>query len=80
MPLVRFYAAARDAAGAREAEVDATTSAELVTELATRFGAPMERVLKVASLLVDGRTVSPGEEVSLPVGAAVDVLPPFAGG
>jgi molybdopterin converting factor small subunit len=80
MALVRFYAAARDAAGAPEASVDASSTTELVDRLATEFGEPMQRVLRIASLLVDGQQVSAGVDVPLASTATVDVLPPFAGG
>jgi len=80
MALVRFYAAARDAAGVGEATVAAVRSTELVTALIARHGEPMARVLSTASLLVDGRQVSTTADVALRPDDVVDVLPPFAGG
>ena len=80
MARVRFYAAARDAAGATETVVDVVGSADLVAQLVARYGDPMTRVLATASLLVDGRQVSPRDDVSLLPDEVVDILPPFAGG
>jgi sulfur-carrier protein len=77
---VRYFAAAADAAG-REQELlelgpDPTvlTLRELLLE---RYGAAMERVLRSGSFLVDGIV---RRSPTAPIGASVDVLPPFAGG
>lgn len=79
---VRFFAAARDAAGESGTHVVAGTVEELTQELIHRYGDPFGRVLGASSLLVDGQVLavdgSRGQE--LPAGGVVDVLPPFAGG
>ena len=79
---VRFFAAARDAAGESGTHVAAGTVEELTNELIRRYGDPFGRVLGVSSLLVDGQVLavdgSMGQE--LPAVGVVDVLPPFAGG
>jgi molybdopterin converting factor small subunit len=77
--LVRYFAAAEDAAGRGEERVelaDATVGG-LQAELVARYGEPMERVVRSGSFLVGG-VVSrdPSRELS----GTVDVLPPFAGG
>ncbi|MGN6427912.1 MoaD/ThiS family protein [uncultured Leifsonia sp.] len=77
--LVRYFAAAEEAAG-REEEIIAipeATLGALRAELAARYGEPMERVLAAGSFLVDGVVA---RDITRPVGARVDVLPPFAGG
>jgi molybdopterin converting factor small subunit len=78
--LVRYFAAAAEAAGVREERLafdpDATVGT-LRSLLSERYGAPMERVLRNGSFLVD-RIVS--RDPSRPLGAQVDVLPPFSGG
>lgn len=78
---VRYFAAARAAAG-RETEVldiDAGASIDdLVTTLAAR-GPELARVLKRCSFLCDGVAVRNQAE-SLKTNQTVDVLPPFAGG
>lgn len=78
--LVRYWAGARAAAGVTEEYVprpDAGTVADVVATVADRHP-PLEPVLEVAALLLDGRAVRRDE----PVGAAatLEVLPPFAGG
>ena len=80
MAQVRFYAAARDAAGVPDVTVPAHSTAELVAALTGKFGEPMERVLRIASLLVDGQRVGTAVDRKLSDDATVDVLPPFAGG
>ena len=78
---VRYFAAAAEAAGVEEetlAVADAgTTVAELRDLLVDRYGAAMARVVANGSFLVDGVVRRDG---AAPLGASVDVLPPFAGG
>jgi sulfur-carrier protein len=79
--LVRFYAAARAAAGVAEEKVGPgiTTLATLVAELGDRHGTDLTRVLARCSYLID-EVAAHGPESELPGGCTVDVLPPFAGG
>ena len=80
MLTVRYFAAARAAAGRTEESLPAGGSLESLTgELVVRHGARLARVLAVASFLVDG-TAWHDRQAILPAGATVDVLPPFAGG
>jgi molybdopterin synthase sulfur carrier subunit len=80
MARVCFYAAARDAAGTTEAVFDVDRTADLVGALVGEYGAAMAKVLRTATLLVDGIHVSPRDDVALQPDQTVDVLPPFAGG
>lgn len=76
--LVRYFAAAADAAGCEEELLPAVfTVRELKSVLVERYGDAMARVLASGSFLVDG-VVSRDDSRAL--GARVDVLPPFAGG
>ena len=76
---VRYFAAARDAAGCPEEWADdASTVGELVAGLGARHGKPLTMVLARCSVLVDGRRAAP--DAAVPAGAVVDLLPPFAGG
>jgi sulfur-carrier protein len=76
--LVRFFAAAAEAAGRDEQLVaDVVTVGDLRADLEARYGEPMSRVLANGSFLVDG-VVS--RDPSAALGKRVDVLPPFAGG
>ena len=80
MLTVRYYAGARAAVGGRSSEqVDAGSIDELVAALTARHGERLGVVLKAASFLVDGLTCH-DRQAAVPVGATVDVLPPFAGG
>jgi len=74
---VRYFAAAAEAAGRESEQLDATDVGALKALLVERYGEPMTRVLRAGSFLVDG-VVS--RDDATPIGAAVDVLPPFAGG
>jgi molybdopterin synthase sulfur carrier subunit len=81
--LVRYWAAAKAAAGVPEERLPAAaTLAALLDDVRAAHGEPLAGVLARCSYLVD--EVSPGrtplEEVALADGAVVDVLPPFAGG
>jgi molybdopterin synthase sulfur carrier subunit len=73
---VRFWAGARRAAGHPEELSSARTLNELRIDLVAR--PELSTVVAASSFLVDGRTRSP--EDTIPDGAVVDVLPPFAGG
>ncbi|CAM3230682.1 molybdenum cofactor biosynthesis protein MoaD [Prescottella defluvii] len=77
---VRYFAAAAEAAD-RTTEtwsVPADTDlADLTVMLVDRYGAGMEKILGVAAYLVDSELT---RDLTQPVGAQVDVLPPFAGG
>ena len=81
---MRYWAAAKAAAGTHEEPYDAATLAEAITAAASRGGRGTEfgRVVERSSFLVDGNPVGsrPHESVELPEGGVVEVLPPFAGG
>jgi sulfur-carrier protein len=84
MVTVRYWAAAKQAAGLAEENLTAGTLAEaLAAVLARHETAPdLEAVLARSSFLIDGERVgrSGRETVSLREGAVIEVLPPFAGG
>ena len=76
--LVRYFAAAADAAGREEEQLPVvSTVGELKAVLVGRYGDAMARVLASGSFLVDGVVSRDDNRV---LGARVDVLPPFAGG
>jgi len=75
--IVRYFAAAAEAAGVEEETLTASTVGELRSILKDAYGEPMQRVLASGSFLVDG-VVSRDDAREL--GTRVDVLPPFAGG
>jgi molybdopterin synthase sulfur carrier subunit len=78
---VRYFAAARAAAGAESETVilrPGTTVAELVDRLAAP-GTRLATVLNRCSYLCDGIAVR-DETTALRGGNTIDVLPPFAGG
>lgn len=75
---VRFWAAARAAAGRTEQQYDADTLGALVAALGEEHGPALARVLGHCSFLVDGLRAGP--DLVLSDGAEIEVLPPFAGG
>ena len=86
MPMVtmRYWAAAKHAAGVAEERLDAATLAEAVAEAVARRTAAAEfrAVLARSSFLVDGTQAGgrAADAVQLGEGAVIEVLPPFAGG
>ena len=80
----RYWAAAKEAAGAAEETVGAVTLADaLVAVHGKRIGdSRFAAVLKRSSFLIDGTPVGlrPHETVMLSEGAVIEVLPAFAGG
>jgi molybdopterin converting factor small subunit len=81
---VRYWAAAKAAAGTHEEPYDAGTLAEALEAAQRREGrgAEFRRVVGRSSFLIDGDPVGgrPHGSVELPEGGVVEVLPPFAGG
>jgi molybdopterin converting factor small subunit len=79
MVTVRYFAGARAAAGVSAEPISASSLDELIGALTHRHGERLAVVLKAASFLVDGLACH-DRRATLPAGATVDVLPPFAGG
>jgi molybdopterin converting factor small subunit len=79
---VRYWAAAREAAGSPEETLVAATLADALAEVARRHPGRLPDVLRCCSYLVDGAPTGtrPPAAVVLAPGAVVEVLPPFAGG
>jgi molybdopterin converting factor small subunit len=77
--LVRYFAAARAAAGVSEEKVAASSLDALLSVISQAHGTRMVTVLGRCSFLVDGLAC---HDRSMPLAAdsVVDVLPPFAGG
>ncbi|MGI8330041.1 MoaD/ThiS family protein [Actinomadura scrupuli] len=80
--VIRYWAAARSAAGVEEEPFDAATLAQALETARGTRDAEFSRVLARSSFLIDGDPVGtrPHDTVTLPEGATVEVLPPFAGG
>jgi len=84
MVTVRYWAAAKQAAGVAEEVLTAGTLAELLAAVRARHPAApaLEGVLTRSSFLIDGEQAGnrPPASVTLREGAVVEILPPFAGG
>ena len=84
MVTVRYWAAAKHAAGVAEETFDATTLAEALAAAVARHPAAAElrAVLDRSSFLVNGEQAGGrgAGAVALAEGAVIEVLPPFAGG
>ena len=79
---VRYFAAARAAAGVETETVDVPSGATveiLLKTIRTAHGDGLDRVLDRCSFLMNEVAVR-DRELPLAEGAVVDVLPPFAGG
>jgi sulfur-carrier protein len=80
---LRYWAAAKDAAGVAEQTVTADTLAMALAQAGeSDVRARLEPVLERSSFLVNGAPVGrrAAESVQLSDGAVIEVLPPFAGG
>lgn len=80
--VVRYWAAARAAAGCSEEEVAAGTLTEILAAAVDRHGSRLAALLPACSILLDGVAAGSGDRSAgvVSAGAVVDVLPPFAGG
>ena len=81
---IRYWAAAKHAAGTAEESVDACTLAEALAVVHERHSDDprFSEVLAISSLLIDEKPVGhhASEVVSFDDEATIEVLPPFAGG
>ncbi len=79
---VRYWAAARDAAGVTEECLMADTLAAVIEAAVARHGQRLADVLTRCSFLVDEQPAGRRDPatVALRPGSVVEALPPFAGG
>ncbi|MEJ7651486.1 MAG: MoaD/ThiS family protein [Nakamurella sp.] len=78
---VRFFAAAKAAAGTGEARIPVAPGAtvdDLLGALAERYGTELGGVVAHSSFLLDGIGVDRADRIG--TAAGLDILPPFAGG
>ncbi len=82
--IIRYWAAAKDAAGLPEESVEAVTLRDALNAVVAsrKPGSRLAEVIARSSFLVNadpvGRTAK--ESIMLDDGAVIEVLPPFAGG
>lgn len=75
---VRFYAAARAAAGVAEMEFQSETVAEILGQCSA-LSPELAKIIPQCSVLVDG-VISHDYQILMTPGSQIDVLPKFAGG
>jgi molybdopterin converting factor small subunit len=75
---LRYWAAAKAAAGVAEEQLDASTLADALTHAEELHGPELAGVLSRCSFLIDG--VRAPRDAVLGDGTTVEALPPFAGG
>jgi sulfur-carrier protein len=77
---VRFFAAARDAAGRRQVTVDPQSLGSLLATLRAQHGPELAAVLETARVWVNGDDPTDGDATALVPGDEVAVVPPVSGG
>jgi molybdopterin synthase sulfur carrier subunit len=77
--VVRYFAAARAAAGVAEDIVEAETIGLCLSTVEAMRGRELQRVMRACTFLVDG---TQAHDLDRPLlgSVQIDVLPPFAGG
>jgi len=75
---IRYWAAARAAAGTTEEPCEGTTLGAVLDAARAQRGPEFARVLAHSSFLIDGVRARP--DTALAENAVIEVLPPFAGG
>lgn len=78
MARILLLGPAREAAGRRHDEIDATTVAEVVAIAVDRYGATFAEILAVSQVWVNGEPVD--GDVALQPSDEVAILPPVSGG
>jgi sulfur-carrier protein len=80
--LIRYWAAAKEAAGVADEPYEAATLAEALATAGAGRGADFGRVLARSSFLIEGEPAGTRDHrsIDLPDGGTIEVLPPFAGG
>jgi molybdopterin synthase sulfur carrier subunit len=79
---VRYWAAARSAAGCESDEVSGETLADVIAASGALHGGGLAMLLDICAYLIDGKPAKRAEadRIFLTSGAVIEVLPPFAGG
>jgi molybdopterin synthase sulfur carrier subunit len=77
---LRFFAAAREAAGTSSIELRATTVGDALAIARTRFGPQFAAVLETSRVWLDGDEPPDGDATVLVDGGELAVLPPVSGG
>ncbi len=81
---IRYWAAAKDAAGVAEEPVEASTLAQALAAASAHRTADsrFREVLARSSFLIDGAPAGARQHAHVEVGegSVIEVLPPFAGG
>jgi molybdopterin converting factor small subunit len=79
---IRYWAAAKDAAGVAEETYDATTLADALASARAKHSSRFADVLSRCSFLVNEAPVGARDAAAVTLfdGDTVEVLPPFAGG
>ncbi|MGH9179104.1 MAG: MoaD/ThiS family protein [Acidimicrobiales bacterium] len=78
MPVLRLFAAAREAAGTGRDEVGGATVGEVLALARERYGPAFTAVLGTSKVWVNGAPA--GEDAAVGDGDEVAVLPPVSGG
>jgi sulfur-carrier protein len=82
--IIRYWAAAKDAAGLPEESVEAVTLRDALNAIVAsrKPGSRLAEVIARSSFLVNADPVGRAakESIMLDDGAVIEVLPPFAGG
>ena len=80
--VIRYWAAAKAAAGVAEEAYDARTLAEALRNAQRPRDVEFARIIARSSFLIDGHPAGtrPRDDLELFDGATIEVLPPFAGG
>jgi molybdopterin converting factor small subunit len=79
---VRYWAAARSAAGCESEQLSAVTLADVIAASGALHGQGLAMLLDICAYLIDGSPAKRADAARtvLTAGAVIEVLPPFAGG
>ena len=77
---VRLFAALRDAAGTSEERVEPAPLRTILEQLCERHGSVFSQRLAISTVLLDGSACGHDDDIAVPDGAELALLPPVSGG